>query len=94
MMIMVVRKLDACLTALAATAALALVTHPSEAGASAIPAAPGGANGAIDPISCASAGNSHSSPRAWHPRTQAPLDPVHDRGEFPPGGELTALFRG
>ena len=57
MMIMVVPKLGACVTVLAATVALALVAHPSGAGASAIAAAPGGANGAVDAISCASAGN-------------------------------------
>ncbi len=56
-MVAVVRKLGVCLTALAAMVALALLTHPSGAGASAVPAASGGANGAIDSISCASAGN-------------------------------------
>lgn len=63
MAIMLVRKLGAFLAVLAVTVALALVTHPSGAGASAIAETPGGANGgkaangAIDAISCASAGN-------------------------------------
>src|SRR6185437_3963753 len=57
MAIMLVRKLGEFLAVLAVTVALALGSHPSGAGASAIAGAQGGANGAVDAISCASAGN-------------------------------------
>lgn len=51
-----VRRSGVCLAGLAAVVALALLADPSGAGASAVPAR-GGANGAVDAISCASAGN-------------------------------------
>ncbi len=51
------RYIPRAVTVAAAAAALALLAYPSGAGASAVPAGRGGADGAVDAISCASAGN-------------------------------------